>query len=261
MKRECRSQKPEARRVLIGWIFSFLLLLVLAAGCQASADEKEPVGVMREAGRLYEKAKYSEATALYQKLVSEGYRAPALFYNLGCAAYRAGDPGRAVLSFERARRLSPRDGDIRHNLSVVRAHLKDEIPPGSGWAARLFEFFTLNELALATSVLWFLLAACLGFYLLRRREGWLWGALILGLFLLLCGSWLGGRLYVESRPRAVILAKETAVKNGPGGDYSTAFVLHEGTMVTILSRQREWVEVAAFGRLKGWLPAADEEEI
>src|SRR5579863_2348505 len=57
-----------------------------------------------------------------------GYSAPAL-YNLANSFARAGKPGLAVLNYERARLLDPKDPDIEANLSHVRQ--VSGLPPDS----------------------------------------------------------------------------------------------------------------------------------
>ncbi|MFH0800839.1 MAG: tetratricopeptide repeat protein [bacterium] len=239
-----------------------LLILILTSGIQAFAGEADPAGLFRQANQLYGKAEYPEAAALYQKLSDEGFVSPALFYNLGCASFKEGKLGKAVLNFERALRLSPRNRDVRDNLLLARSRLKDEAPQGGGLIERLFTFLSLNELTLLTSGLYFLFMIALLLFLARRSEGWLWGSLVLGIFLLATGVWLGARIYSERAARpGVITAGSVEVRNGPGTDYSTAFVLHEGTKIQILSRQKDWLEIGAFGKMKGWLPENTQEEI
>lgn len=243
-------------------VICLLLLLSLEGARAAFAGEADPAGLFRQANQLYEKAKYPEAAALYQKLSDEGFVSPALFYNLGCASFKEGNIGKAILNFERALRLSPRDRDVRDNLLLARSRLKDEAPQGGGLIERLFTFLNLNELTLLTSGLYFLFMIVLLLFLARRSEGWLWSSAALGVFLLITGVWLGARIYSERAVRpGVVTAGSVEVRNGPGTDYSTAFVLHEGTKVQILSRQKDWLEIGAFGKMKGWLPENTQESV
>jgi hypothetical protein len=136
------------------------------------------------------------------------------------------------------------------------------VPRGGGLMERLFTVLNLDELTWLVSGFYFLFMIALLFFITRRSEGWLWGSAILGVFLLVVGIWLGARIYGERVIHlGVITAGTVEVRNGPGRDYSTAFVLHEGTTVQIVSRQKEWLEIGAFGRMKGWLPDNTQETI
>jgi tetratricopeptide (TPR) repeat protein len=242
--------------------FAFLFVFVFASGIGVFAQEISPEALFRQAGNLYGKADYAGASSAYQKLADQGYVCPELYYNLGCSYYKQGRTGRAILNFERALRLSPRDRDTRDNLVLTRSRLKDEAPRDEGPVGRLFKILNLNELAVLTSIIYFFFTAALMFYLTRRSEGWLWGAAALGFLLLMSGIWLGARIYDERAVhRAVITAARTEVRNGPGPDYSTAFILHEGTMIQVLKRQGDWLEIGAFGRMKGWLAKNFQEGI
>ena len=90
-------------------------LAVLVAG-DASAQESSATGLMAKANERYERGGYAEATQQYEALIDRGYSDAALYFNLGNAYLESGDLGRAILNYLRARRLSPRDTDIRDNL-------------------------------------------------------------------------------------------------------------------------------------------------
>ena len=74
---------------------------------------------MAKANESYEGGEYAQALEIYERLVEEGAVDPDLFYNLGNAYYKEGQPGRAVLYYKRALRLAPRDNDARTNLQLV----------------------------------------------------------------------------------------------------------------------------------------------
>ena len=76
---------------------------------------------MQRSNQLYENGRFQEASQTYQQLVDLGVEHENLFYNLGNAYYKSGDLGRAVLNYERARRMAPRDADIRANLDFARS--------------------------------------------------------------------------------------------------------------------------------------------
>jgi len=72
---------------------------------------------------------YQAAILKYKYLADHaGIDSPQLFANLGNAYFFSGDHGRAVLSYQRALRLSPHQDDVRHNLRYVRGLTVDELP-------------------------------------------------------------------------------------------------------------------------------------
>lgn len=115
----------------------------------ASAKDREAQKAFEEANAQYEKNEIDAAFTGYNALASQGFGGPALFYNLGNAHFRRGERGRAVLWYERAARLAPRDSDVRFNLSIARSHIKSE---ADSLFRRAATYFTENELAVATAI-------------------------------------------------------------------------------------------------------------
>ena len=85
-------------------------LTVCAAGSTA----------FEQANREFQAGHFATAAASYEKLLAaEGPRA-AVYYNLGNSYQRIGQYGHAILAYERARLLAPRDPDLAANLGLAR---------------------------------------------------------------------------------------------------------------------------------------------
>ena len=106
-----------------------LAVVVAFAGVAIPANAQSPAAtdLMAEANARYDREEYAEAVLLYESLVGDGYHDVALYYNLGNAHLGDGDLGRAILSYLRARELSPRDPDVRANLELARESTVDRI--------------------------------------------------------------------------------------------------------------------------------------
>lgn len=95
---------------IIPW--GFIYLLLGTATLFATAFD--------EANREYQSGKFKEAAAGYEKvLLNEGPQA-AVFYNLGNSYQSLKQYGLAILAYERARLLTPRDPDLIVNLALAR---------------------------------------------------------------------------------------------------------------------------------------------
>src|ERR1043166_4619942 len=95
----------------------------LLVALPALADE------FKAANALYDAGKFAEAAAAYERLEP---KTAHVYYNLGNAWFRQDKLGLAILNYERARRLSPRDPDIQANLKFAQQKLGvDEVntPP------------------------------------------------------------------------------------------------------------------------------------
>lgn len=215
------------------------------------------IDILNQGNEAYQKEQYAQAAQAYESLAEAGRANAAVYYNLGNAYYRLRQPGRAILNYERALALSPRDGDARFNLDFVNAQLNLPQPASAleqfaGWAASLF---SLNELSAASTALWALTCALIILFLLRGRRVYAYaGAAVFAAFIL-SASWFG---IAWSRgagtPRAVVVAGPAEARNGPGADNSVAFTLPEGRKVLLMGGKDDWAAIGlAEEGLKGWV--------
>lgn len=252
--------------ILMGALLMFAGLSVRAlsapSGAAGSATE-----AFAQANALYRDGKYAEAAAAYRKILDEGTVSSALYYNLGNACVKNGDLGHAILAYERSLKEDPRDPEARANLQYARSLLPDKTEE-NGLLALLGQIAPGKWLSWRENV-W----AFAGFYwigalfgvagiLLRRK----WkGPLFLSFALLGVALVLGLILFFRSTlwadPRAVVLSKELEVRYGPVMGESTAFTLHEGSIVRVLKTAGEWEQIHfAKGKI-GWVTADALEKI
>ncbi len=83
------------------------------------AEEQYREMQFQEATQAYGRGEYKVASRQFEALVRDGVSASLLF-NLANSYAQAGESGRAILNYERARRLAPSDSDIKGNLENVR---------------------------------------------------------------------------------------------------------------------------------------------
>ena len=211
-----------------------------------------------EANAQYRGGDFAAARKLYLSAVDTGVRDVRLFYNLGNACFKSERLGEAVLWFERALRLSPRDEDVLANLRFARRVKRDQDPEGE--ASGVFGVYlwpTLNELFALTSVglFGFFLLAC---WRLWKQPGGLAqaGIVVFSLWVLGTGTFTGMRLSRHlTRTEAVVLVAEGTARSGPEAAQTEVFVVHEGTKVIVERSEGGWFLVRLANGLGGWLPA------
>ena len=241
--------------------------------------------------RLYESGDYDGAIEAWADLVDRGAVDPALLYNLGNAYYKIGSVGRAVLYYERAQRLAPRDPDIAENLALTRLIIRDrEFLQGEGWARRALLWVPRNlstrELAVLASMFYLLLTVVvIGFVFrntavvsrlygrisvlspgrlfgLRKSTDFLMaGVVVLALFVT-TGTAAWSKYRAESeRLEAVVLQEEVPVYGGPTTQAILQFKIHEGTLARVADVRPGWVEIELPGELSGWVRSDALERI
>ncbi len=73
-----------------------------------------------EANRQYGSGNFSGAAAAYEKILTNDGSRAAVYYNLGNSYQSLKKNGLAILAYERARLLKPRDPDLLANLALAR---------------------------------------------------------------------------------------------------------------------------------------------
>jgi len=119
------SSKSDLRSSLLASLKKFSMLLVLfmlplSLFSELSTDQQfNPL-------TAYNHGEFVKVAEFYRKQLDMNAPDPALLYNLGNCLYQIGEPARALVMYERALHLSPRDSDIRENLNLV--HRKFMLP-------------------------------------------------------------------------------------------------------------------------------------
>jgi hypothetical protein len=228
-------------------------------------------GLFDKANQAYEEGRYQDAGRLYEEILASGVIHGTIWYNLGNVYFKTDRLGEAILAYERARQLLPRDQDVAANLQLARELTADKIvqegsPLMIRWITSLARNLNFNELTWISFILYLLttLLAVAGIWIRpqRQRKKILVSALVCGVLLVMAGGSLAGKIYWEkSVSRAVILAPAVDARSGPGEDYTKIFTAHEGTTVRIRQQREGWYLIALPNGLGGWIPQPAAELI
>ncbi len=198
---------------------------------------------------------FTAAAADTASVPTGGYSAAA-FYNLANAYARANKPGLAVLNYERAKLLDPRDPDVAANLLRVRQSAS--LPAVS--AGRLDR---LTQLASPTALSWIGLLGLLlaGTAMLAREKfsahrGKLLLSALVGFCLL--GVSAGAAMAVwPTLHSAVVVGHSVEVRVSPVLIEEPLFVLPEGEIVRVGDEHDGFVLVRTRAGRSGWAPSSN----
>jgi tetratricopeptide (TPR) repeat protein len=244
--------------------FAFLItVLFLAVGGKAEAEGLHEL--FFKANNAYDEGRFQEAIEGYGQIIASGHPNGHVYYNLGNAYFRLNHLGRAILNFERARLLLPRDADLNFNLGHARDQTQDALSePKSFIRATFFwlEPLTLGEVSWGFVVLNLLFWTVLLVRLFRRSEWTYYSSLILVVLWLVAGASFGLKYYQQKTDdRAVILHKEVNVLAGPHVQDTVLFKLHEGAMVHMERSEDGWSLVRLPDKKRGWVKLEAAEKI
>lgn len=197
----------------------------------------------------------AEALAAYEQIPAAQTSA-ALEFNRGLAHAQLGQLGRALGHLRTARRLAPRDADIRASIAQVRARVvgaRAESPPGETPLDRL----TLNEWAMLAGLAvwtWFglLFAAQARAFLRQTLRGYTAATGLVALLLtgLLAAAWWTRRM----EPQAIVTSANAAVRISPLDEAKVAFTAADGAEFRLREQRDDWLLVAEPGSGRaGWI--------
>jgi tetratricopeptide (TPR) repeat protein len=236
------------------------------AGVTLALALASPADDFQAANKLYDAGKSSDAIAAYERIQP---KTSAVYFNLGNAYFRAGETGRAVLNYERARRLSPRDPDILANLRFAQQKLGvDEVnAPPKAWQRMmhaLIDSHTPAEWSAYELMGMWLAALAMGLALWVRRArtallvvsaaGFAW--------LLVAGSALSYQMIDErTGPHAIVVTRQAQARFAPLPDSTVHVQLPEGTEVSVREDRGQWLLVERADGQQGWIRRDSVERV
>jgi tetratricopeptide (TPR) repeat protein len=247
-----------------------------------SATGQSPVEIaFLEANLAYADGDFDEAIVGYETVLQTHFFFAAE-YNLGNAYYKTEQLAPAILHYERAALINPRNGDLAMNLALAQVRTIDRIEelPTQGlrdfwsqltapgfwryWAWTLVLIWTSGFIVLAIRIRLRELAT-------RRMAGSVGIALLaLGLITmpiaLTCEEEATiDRFAIVMTPTAEVLnAPSGASESGSSEETATAqplFLLHEGTKFEVLGSSGDWWEIRLANGNVGWIFAESAELI
>ena len=246
----------------------FLLFMVSHSFADSAGGMQLAVA---KANKAYVAGAFESAVASYLKVTETGYGSPELYYNLGNAYFKMNNYPKAVLWYERARRLDPSSEDINYNLSVANTKISDKIEPLpelflKRWYRNFLLIFPLDiwamicVLAFIAGLSGMVLYIVSRVLILRKIGFWSGTVLLLVAVISLALSW---NVYSLSRStsEAIVFSPTITVKSSPDDKSTDLFVLHEGTKVTLLDNISGWYEIRIANGSVGWLPVNSLEKI
>lgn len=196
---------------------------------------------------------YRETAMILESILADGFENGAVYYNLGNAWFRAGQYGRAILNYRKAKPYRPRDPYLTANLEQALAAAPGKLgePPRPWWLHVMFwtdwfsypvkvhAFFVAAAIAAITSTI--------AVFLRRSRLHWIAAGLVLISAALAVDSFLNNPDFVNAH-RAVMTG-ETIARKGMGSSYEPAFdqPLRDGAEFQVLNQTADWT----FGHFEG----------
>lgn len=251
-----------------------ILLGGLGGNCQSvhaqdsgpSTQDGRDISQFVSAGLAYRDGRYEEAVKKYEEILQKGRESGALYYNLGNSYFKKGDLGRAVLNYERARRLIPRDSDLNFNYHYALSQSGQSIVEsamsfGEGLIDSYIQFYTRAEMLVIIILLSLLigLVHLLSLYLkwsVRLQKGII---SVLTAIWILYGS--GFILKIQDERNLAVVVEKAQGRFEPREDATVHFSLNEGAKIKILKIEGGWAKIKRPDGKIAWIPQKVLESI
>lgn len=243
-------------------IFYIVLLLTQCSFAQSAFEQ---------GNQFYQKEKYQEAINSYESVLASGKQSAELYFNLGNSYYKLHKVAPAIYNLEKAAQLNPSDTDIQTNLDFARKMAIDDIKevPKVGFNKLLqdltssYHFDTWAWIAIAFSFVFLGLFA--GYYFSKtalKKRIYFTGMFIalLGILISISSGMYEKNRITNEKP-AIVFAEKVNVKSEPKATSTNAFVLHEGTKVTILESIANWKKIQLADETTGWIDSESIKEL
>jgi tetratricopeptide (TPR) repeat protein len=255
-------------------IFGTFLEIKLKAWCvtaitvsiMASLGAQPEGGAQRlfdEGNILYQQGEFDTALEKYHQIEELELVSAALYFNIGNTYYKLDQVGRAILYYERALRLDPKDEDVVANLAIANQATADRIvaPPEfalASWLRWALHLLPISTLLRSLAIIYLALGALVTVLMVAR------GAslnslikkvvlVVLGVFLVTASLFLAQWQDSRNRVEAIVLIEELSARDAPGENATEVFSIHEGTKVRIDQDSNGWVEIVLSDGKIGWV--------
>jgi len=211
------------------------------------------------ANQQFQADDFAGAAKSYEKILTESGPNSATYYNLGNSYQSLKQYGPAILAYERARLLTPRDTDLLANLALARkAAGSYEETARSPWLDSLLTFLSRRECS------WLVVAAasCIGLLslvhgLARLPKRWLISISLVAGFIFLGAASI---LYLRRNEahHGITLPDNASLLISPFEKAESVGSLSPGRTVLLGQHQGEYCYVEVLGTsLHGWLSSRD----
>ena len=246
------------RKVYIYINFMIIIFLFSPTLYGAQVSKDEALSKFVEAGLAYKYGRYSEASHIYEKIIQSGWESGSLYYNLANSYFKQDLIGYALVNYERAKRIIPRDMDLKANFRFAMTFVDSPYKnPRRTIGQKLLEqhmdMFTLDELA----ILLYILGVLIGlFYLVSSSLKWSSQQKILLFYflgILFLFYTFGFVFKYSSEINRGIITESTVSKFEPRDIATIHFELNAGEHIKIIKIEGVWVKIERYDGKIGWI--------
>lgn len=251
-----------------GFIIAILITLALSIHGLSMGT---PDSLVSMGNSAYNDANYKQAVEYYTSVIDRGFSSSDLYYNLANSYFKLNDIPSAILYYEKALKLDPKDEDINFNLSLANSRIIDKIEPVpelflKKWWKQLLNLMSPDRwiwagITLFIAFLFLLTVFIVTRSLALRRTAFWSGVVVLVVLLYAFYSGLHGYHNLKQEKEGIIFTPTVTVKSSPSENSVDLFVIHEGTKVRLMEKIEGWTEIKIANGSLGWVKNSDYKPV
>ena len=248
----------------------FFLFIFLRSSFIFSTPDGDALKIYHQANIAYQKLDYETSIRLFEQLIKNKSVSEEVYFNLGNSYFKAGNFAKAILNYERAKKVDPDDEDINFNLKIASLKVVDKIESVpeifyKKWINQFSLLFPPDTFSIILIFLIWLLFLSAAFYVFARsviakKISFIFTITIL--FLTFISGVMASRSHAIARidRQSIIMSTSVYVKSSPDEKGNDLFILHEGTKIDVLDQLNNWRKIRIANGSVGWMKS-DEMEI
>ncbi|MGE0267743.1 MAG: SH3 domain-containing protein [Candidatus Omnitrophota bacterium] len=243
-----------------------LMIVLICRPCWAGISKQESISKFVMGNQAYKEGNYEKAIEDYQSIIQGQIESGQVYYNLGNAYFKSGKLGYAVLNYQRAKRLIPRDSDLIFNLDYAQSLIRKTNSEEKGNFLDVLiqghiNFYTVDEMVLIMTVLTALVSF---FHLLSKFCKWknfvskgIRGTLLI--LVLVNAAGLYFKISIQSN--LAIMVRPAKANFEPNKTAVSHFELSEGVPIKVVQEKDGWIKIRRADGRFGWVEKTSLEKI
>jgi tetratricopeptide (TPR) repeat protein len=251
-------------------IFFGLFFLLNVIRIQAMTDA-EAMNIYHQANIAYQKLDYEKSIQKYEELIKNKHVSPEVYFNLGNAYFKAGNFAKAILNYERTKKLDPEDEDANFNLKIASLKVVDKIESVpeifyKRWINSVSTLLPSDTFTFIFILMIWLLFISAALYVTGRSVT-IRKVSFYAIIFFLCFSAASGVIAARSHAKmnldkqGIIMTSSVYVKSSPDEKGNDLFILHEGTKVEVMDELNNWRKIRIANGSIGWMKIEEMEII
>jgi len=241
----------------------YILTFLFTVSIVAQSDD-----VFSKGNNLYNDGRFQDAISTYESILGSDIHSAELYFNLANAYYKLNRVAPSIYYYEKALQLSPKDADIKNNLSFAQNMTIDAIVtlPEVGFSklvngitnAIAFDDWALLSVTCVILFVILFLIYYFSYTTLKKRLSFVGSFIVL--FIAFTSLFFAFKKYAidKNNNPAIVFAQESDIKTEPNLRSESAFQLHEGTKVQVLdSYNQTWMKIELANGKTGWISTED----